>query len=89
MRIHRVNRLQVPIERFARDTYRAFSETNIGELSENRLLRKALIEGVEIVSSLRDGKLVVRSLPMSFSSSKVPRETEVFQSLPKNQAARL
>ena len=89
MRIHRANRFQVPIERFARDTYRAFSETNIRGLSENKLLRKAVIEEVEIISSLRDGKLVVKSLPMFFSYSKVPRETEVFRALPKNQATRL
>ena len=89
MRIHRENRLQVPIEKFARDTYRAFSETNIGELSRNKPLKKTVIEGVEIRSSLRDGKLVVKSLPMFFSYSNKPKEAEIFRALPKNQASRL
>ena len=89
MRIHRENKLQVPIEKFARDTYRAFSETNIVGLSGNRLLRRAVIDEVEVSSWLKEGKLVVKSLPMFFSYLKKPKEVEIFRVLPKNQASRL
>ncbi len=89
MRIHRIRPEQAPVERFARDTYSAFSKINPGELSENRLLKKAIIEEVELTSLLRDGKLVVKSFPMSFSYLRSPKETEVFQALPRNQASRL
>ena len=89
MHIHRINRDQTAVERFARDTYCAFSKINPGELSQNKLLRKTIIEEVELTALLRDGKLVIKGFPMYFSYSNKPREAEVIQALPKNQASRL
>ena len=89
MKITRINRNQVPVERFARDVYRAFSEINPGDLSQNRLLKKAVIEEVELTASLREQKLVIKSLPMFFSYSTGSKEAEIFNAQPKNQASRL
>ena len=90
MRIHRIRPEQTPIERFARDAYGAFSKTDIRELSsKDKTLTKVVVDGVELRSLLREGKLVIKSLPMFFSYSNKPKEAEVFLSLPKNQASRL
>ena len=89
MRIHRITRNQDTVERFARDTYKQFSNINPGELSQSRLLKKAVIEEVELTSLLRDGKLVIKSFPMFFSYSNKPKEAQIFQAIPKNQASRL
>ena len=89
MRIPTMITKQVPVEIFARSTYEAFSGTDIVKLSKPRLLKKVFIDEVELSSSLKDGKLIIKSFPMYFSYSKTPKEVEIFQSLPKNQSSRL
>ena len=89
MRIPKMITKQAPVEIFARSTYEAFSGTGIAELSKPRLLKRVFIDEVELSSSLKDGKLIIKSFPMYFSYSKKPKEVEIFQALPKNQASRL